>query len=39
VGFGSARAEKAQGLFWVIRVGLTGPRRLPVYAGERTFSG
>jgi hypothetical protein len=23
----------------VIRVGLTGPRRLPVYPGERTFSG
>jgi ferredoxin len=24
---------------WVIRVGLAGPRRLPVYPGERTFSG
>ena len=24
---------------WVIRVGLTRPRRLPVYPGERTFSG
>src|SRR6185436_7862815 len=24
---------------WVIRVGLTGPRRLPVYPGKRTFSG
>jgi hypothetical protein len=23
----------------VIRVGLAGPRRLPVYPGERTFSG
>jgi len=23
----------------VIRVGLTGPRRLPVYPGERTFAG
>jgi hypothetical protein len=23
----------------IIRVGLTGPRRLPVYPGERTFSG
>jgi hypothetical protein len=23
----------------IIRVGLTGPRRLPVYAGERTFPG
>jgi len=25
--------------FGVIRVGLAGPRRLPVYSGERTFSG
>jgi hypothetical protein len=24
---------------WVNRVGLTGPRRLPVYPDERTFSG
>jgi Enoyl-(Acyl carrier protein) reductase len=24
---------------WVIRVDLAGPRRLPVYPGERTFSG
>jgi hypothetical protein len=26
-------------LSWVIRVGLAGLRRLPVYPGERTFSG
>ena len=24
---------------WVIRVGLAGPRRLPIYPGDRTFSG
>src|SRR5438034_2475319 len=29
----------SKGPNWVICVGLTGPRRLPVYLGERTFSG
>src|SRR5438105_7531986 len=34
-----AAQTSAESPSWVIRVGLAGPRRLPVYPGERTSSG
>ena len=34
-----ARTMDRERRFRVIRVGLAGPRRLPVYPGEQTFSG
>jgi hypothetical protein len=34
-----SNADQARGPLWVNRVGFAGPRRLPVYPGERTFSG
>jgi hypothetical protein len=40
--FAHKATSKRNGSSWsfrVIRVGLAGPRRLPVYPGERTFSG
>jgi hypothetical protein len=40
-GFGTSSRARAAGWpcsRWVIRVGLAGPRRLPIYPSERTFS-